>query len=51
MIEYLPKLAEAEKIVAAQTVKDKINTEIKEKDVKQSLDALLNVYMQQLTIK
>jgi hypothetical protein len=51
MIEYLPKLAEAEKIVAAQTVKDKINTEIKEKDVKRSLDALLNVYMQQLSIK
>lgn len=51
MIEYLPNLAEAEKIVAAQTVKDKINTEIKEKDVIRSLDALLKVYMQQLTIR
>jgi hypothetical protein len=48
LIEWLPKLDMVPKDAFAQIVKDKINTEIKEKDVKESLDALINVYMQEL---
>ena len=51
LIEGLPNFDAAGKVVSVQTIRAKINTEIKEKDVKQSLDALLNVYMQQLTIR
>ena len=51
LIEWLPMLDMVPKDAFAQIVRDKINTEIKEKDVKESLDALLNVYMQELNIK
>ena len=48
LIEWLPKLVMVPKDAFAQIIRDKINTEIKEKDVKDGLDTLLNVYMQQL---
>jgi len=48
LIEWLPNLDMVPKDAFAQIVRDKINTEIKEKDVKVSLDALLSVYMQEL---
>ena len=51
LIEWLPKSDMVPKDAFAQVVREKINTEIKEKDVRKSLDALLNVYKQKLNIK
>jgi len=48
LIEWLPKLNMVPKDAFAQIIIEKINMEIKEKDVKDGLDALLNVYMQEL---
>jgi hypothetical protein len=48
LIEWLPKLDMVPKDAFAQIVREKINTEIKEKDVRKSLDALLNAYMKEL---
>ena len=48
LIEWLPKLVMVPKDAFAQIIKEKISTEIKNKDVKKSLEALLNVYMQKL---
>ena len=48
LIEWLPKLNMIPKDAFAQIIREKIKTEIREKDVKGGLDALLNVYMQQL---
>jgi hypothetical protein len=48
LIEWLPKLNMVPKDAFAQIIREKMNTEIKEKDVKDGLDALLNVYMQEL---
>jgi hypothetical protein len=48
LIEWLPKLNMVPKDAFAQIIREKINMEIKEKDVKDGLDVLLNVYMQEL---
>jgi hypothetical protein len=48
LIEWLPNLNMIPKDAFAQIIREKINTEIKEKDVKDGLDALLIVYMQEL---
>jgi hypothetical protein len=51
LIEWLPNLAMVPKDAFAHIISDRINKEIKKEDVKESLDALLNVYKQKLSIK
>jgi hypothetical protein len=51
LIEWLPNLDMVPKDAFAQIISDRINKEIKKEDVKVSLDALLNVYKQKLSIK
>ena len=48
LIEWLPNLDMVPKEAFAQIVRNKINLEIKEIDVRESLHALLNVYMKEL---
>jgi hypothetical protein len=48
LIEWLPKLDMVPKDAFAKIIREKINAEIKTKDIKKSLEALLNVYMQKL---
>lgn len=48
LIEWLPKLEMVPKDAFAKIIREKINTEIKARDIKKSLEALLNVYMQKL---
>ncbi len=50
-IERLPFLRKAPKNIYALAIGKIINDRIEEKDVKESLDALLNVYKQKLNIK
>jgi hypothetical protein len=51
LIEWLPNLDMVPKDAFAQILRDKINLEIKEIDVRESLYALLNAYKKQLNIK
>ena len=48
MIERIPRLRKAPKNIYAYAINKIISGRIEEKNVKESLDALLNVYMQQL---
>jgi integrase len=51
MIERIPRLRKAPKNIYAYAIDKIISSRIEEKDVKESLDALLNVYKQKLNIK
>jgi hypothetical protein len=51
MIERIPRLRKAPKNIYAYAIGKIISGRIEEKDVKESLDALLNVYKQKLNIK
>ena len=51
MIERIPRLRKAPKNIYAYAINKIISGRIEEKNVKESLDALLNVYKQKLNIK
>ena len=51
LIEWLPNLDTVPKDAFAQIIGEKICLEIKEIDVRESLDAFLNDYMQRLNVK
>jgi hypothetical protein len=51
MIERIPLLKNGQKTIYASDVNKIINDRIEENDVKESLHALLNTYMQELNIK
>jgi hypothetical protein len=51
MIERIPRLRKAPKNIYAYAIGKIINDRIEEKDVKESLHALLNMYMQEFTIR